>query len=457
VSEADSFRVTLRRGRIFLGMRIAWFTILAMASATAAGCGEVVPHTDAAPPVPDASTVGPITVDTYSRPPGTPGQRVSGIDIIAIDPDGTVNTAVTVGGTATLVIEAGASVTAVYRNDRGAVLFSFLAAAPGDHLVFGEQFAADGPVTGTMTASFPSVASSYQVHHACGAARADQPATTVRIDRLDACARNPQDLLYLGLDAAGGLTVWGFGNDVPFTNGGSTSLPNWQGPGAFTIMFTGVPAGVSVAAQIQSVVNGVPGYFAFDPEGAVNNGAYSLTRPWPPAGDAVVGAARFDAPQGSQFRTEALPVSTTSWSVNNPVALPWLTTVAFDPGARRVTWSQQGSQPYDAVLAMTQYTRREPAGEFRWFVIAPAGGDGSSSIELPELPAAFGAYAPLASDTAAGDVMLWDYSQAAGYDQTRQLEEWVLTDFVGNLLVHGTQVSVPALRVNAAPVGRLIP
>jgi hypothetical protein len=420
-------------------------SLSAAACKPVAGAPDALIEFDAAPDPPDASPIGEITVATYTRCCTNPDQVVGGIDIIAIDPDGTVNTAVTDGaGAARLTIHTGATVTALYRDVMGGQLFTFAGVQPGDVLTFGEKFAAGSTNLGSMTANFPATAQTYRVYSKCGSDSATSPATSTTITVYDDCD-GPQDIEYLGFDAMGNLTRFGGQSGVNVAPGGSTTLGAWQNATSFTMTFNGVPDTLNVAAQIQGVLNETPGFFIYVPMGTPVGGTYSFTRPWAPIGDRIIGGARFDnAGVGSQFFSEGMPVNTTQWVINDPITLPWMTGVTYDAATRTASVTLEGAGAYDGTLILLQYDRVTPMGEYRWAIFAPPGQAGPNAIVLPDLPTALDAFQPIASDSISVGAALWDYSQAVDFAGARALPEWTLQDLQGNILNVGGRVSVEA-------------
>jgi len=436
------------------------FAVLLLASAA---CGKVQTFADANPDEidatsVDASLVGEITVETYTRCCVNPGQLVSGIDIVAIDPDGTVHTALTVDGTATLEIYSGASVTAIYRPLTGGILSTVLGVEPGDHLIFGEQFLEGGAVAGTMTANYPALggAASYNVFHRCGNEFASSTQLSVVLDRNASCDEPTQDLLYLAFETGNVLSRWGFQEDVAFVAGGSTTLATWLAPNSFTMTFNNVPDGLNIAAQIQGVLNGRPSYFVFESDGTPVGGSYSFTRAWAPAGDQFTGGARFDSPDGMQFAGEALPINTTQWVLDDPITLPFLRATAFDQPSRTATVTLVGQGASDGLLVDLRYDRPSEKATYTWTVFGPPAEDGEVAVVFPDLPAAFDGFEPQATDTFNPQGMLWDYSQASGFDAARGVPEWERGDLAGNILIRGGRVSIASF-LDAAPPQTFFP
>ena len=410
---------------------------------SAAACGKVSTFTDAASDdavAVDAISAGTVTVTTYARSNGTTpsGEVVSGVDVVVVGRDGAVRDMGTTdaSGEATLDVEAGDSVTAVYRDVSGGDLVTYLGVEPGDQLRFGERFGAGGSQTGSMTLNWPlTPASGIEVHHVCGAGFAAGTATSTTIYQYEDCARTPFDALFVAFDLNNPeyIARWGLVENLPFANGTSATLNSWQAPGSFSIDVTGIPPEVTEGdVQVQPLIDGNTG-----PDVRINAaptaGSLSGTRPWATGGEGIVASAGFfrDGQFGAQGVFERLPATATAWMPDDPARLPWFGPIIASSAAREITWITAGGGDFDAALVFMSWTDVETDGgvsSYRWSFFVPPGVD---ELRFPELPGTLMPFLPEDDDFPNVFGFMLDYATVDGYDALRARAEWEVGPFGG--------------------------
>jgi hypothetical protein len=413
--------------------------LLGSALGTAA-CGKVQSFADAAAhdAASDAVAAGTVTVTTYTRSgdTGASGDVQSDVDVVVVAADGSVrDSGATDGsGEATLDVQAGDSVTAVYTRADGAELVTYLAVEPGDHLQFGEQFGAGGTQTATMTASWPAItAASFEVYHPCGPASAASGATSVTLYEYSDCAVTPFDALFVAYDVTttSNISRWGLLSDVPFQNGGSAALGTWQVPSNFTIGANGLPPEVdSASIDAAAVINGGRGP-RIQLDGTPTSGMLQASRPWATGGEGITASAGFyrAGEFGPQGTFERLDPSTTQWIAESPIRLPWFGTVIANAAAREITWITAGEGSPDGVLIFAQWSHYGTDGGFfsyNWTFVIPPGLD---ELRYPELPASLMPYAPQDEDFLYAYGFMIDFAADDGYDALRARPEWGISLF----------------------------
>ena len=379
-----------------------------------------------------------LTVTTRTRCcTGVLGEPAPGIEIIAIDPDGTTRMATTDGaGNATLAVERGASVTAVYALGSYFYLSTFVAVAPGDHLEFGEGGASWGEVTASMRASYPvSSAQTVVVYHACGpgAGGGGAGSNFASIDRWDRCAPASVDLHYVGYDASSSLIEWGVQQSVPFVGGGTTTLASWKPPRQLRVTAQNLPPEVSRVA-LTGMVRGADGHAVYPignlaiASGPPSGGMFVRDLPLGDGGAgmwSIVGSSRTG--YGDQVATADLAATATVHVEPAPVTLPWSGAIALDPATQHVTWPRDGSGTYDGAYLRATWIVPSSGGDesYAWTLVVPP--DRDAELDLPRLPAAYARYLPPAGVALALEGERWDFATVADYDELRQRPEALLT------------------------------
>jgi len=413
---------------------------LALASAA---CGKVQSFSDAAGGDDvveiDATTTGEVTVTTRTRCcAGIPGAVVGGIDIVVVDADGAVRTALTdASGEATVTLTAGASVTAVYRDVTGGDLVTFVGVAPGDHLEFGEAFSAPATQTGTMTIRWPTqTAGGFSVATSCGQFSASNTASSVGVVQYSDCARNPFDALFIASDPddTSQIGQWGLLDEAAWVNGGAAALAAWQAPTSFTLGATGLPAEVADARiEVRPVIDGNPGRGVFV-SAAPAGGAVTTTLPWATGVDGISALAVFERPDfGPQATIEGLDAGATAWQLDAPITLPWLGEIVASPATLQAAWSSDGEGSHDVTLMFFNWSRTELDGgvlDFQWAFFLPPGAE---ELAFPELPGTLASFLPEPDDSLGASGGLIDIAADDGYDALRARPEWAILGVIADV------------------------
>lgn len=425
---------------------------------------------------PDAEVVETAMVTTFQHYCGLPvGARAGDIPIVVVAPDGTDSLFRTdVNGDATIPIVAGSSVTAIYPlspcNEYN--ITTFAAVQAGDHLEFGTAYSVGGStLTGAMDITWPAQTGldSFEVINDCGISSVAGNATGGQIQQYDSCGTPTTDVLVIGY-VAGTPTQWASIDDLTFVDTGSSAIASFQTPTTQPIEMTGIPATVAVADFTATPLVGssqsAPSVNAY---GAPTAGAISGAGLWTQGPDEVYLSLMFEGvTSGQQYVSDRVPHAATI-TIADPPLLPWIDAFDVDIATRAITWTQTATTGYDGAVAYLFWNEIPPAlfgigsPNYYWTFIMPPG---VTSIEIPDLPAAFDAYEPDIADSVGGDIWLVD--SAAATTSLRELPEWdgycpdcrslgdavyprVATSFI---YVGGGKLQAPAPSVNRHRVDR---
>lgn len=348
------------------------------------------------------------------------GLPAIGIRVLAARPDGTPVGDTTTGGdgTATVPAPGVVDVTVVHTDGLGSDLTTILAAAPGDHLVFGPD--PHGPPTTMQTVIWPTDSGSFRyiLSSSCDMTPKvvdnvpGQPTQTTAIVVDPTCAGDHDVLItdydqfatfYHYLFAAGNA-----GPDVTLTG-------TWQPFADATANLAQLPAGVSLGgfvitaatvlragelARGASLVTGVTG----------GGGGASAIVSLPPVGsgrEMIVTAFHDDDIRRVESIIERIPVAGEYNLAVESAMVPWVTSDAVvDATARTIRWTQldagPSAGPGDMVALQIEYMRGSTY--FAWRIVAPVtavtptGGPGEYQLALPDLPGS-GPFELLPTDT----------------------------------------------------------
>lgn len=406
-----------------------------------AACGKTVAYTDAGStdaPDHDAMTVtGSVTVTTNARccdrPPGTP---VSGVEVFVNQPDGSLGDSGQTDGTGSVTLDdvrEGAGVTAIYQTADGYDLVTVVGVAPGDDLVFGEDFRPDQTgVAGSMTVSWPALpaVNYYYVYHPCGGTYANNTQTSVVLNQYVYCQTPTADLQVIAYDTSYNLSHAVVLRDVPYTNGQTASVGAWTPATQFTVSASNIP---SVIDEVQlgagSVVDDIVSLNHSTYQTPAGGGASAIV-PVATGTDRVAAWSRISHPGdlGSQLSFQSLPATATS-ATFPLVELPWLGDAIVSASGRIATWVQVGDQPYDGAVVSARWERSVGEGgeggswmSYEWTVLLPPG---VTTWSWADPPAALADIMPVATDSFYGDdILLVDLAGVDDYAALRSTPEW---------------------------------
>jgi hypothetical protein len=392
------------------GIRISFLASLLVAGA---GCGSVK---DSGGPIdaggdagPDADESGEATVTTKGFVVGqTVGAVVGDIDLISMLPNNMVlaTAKTSAGGTATIKVYPGGTVTAVYKRmapDLGADLVTFVGVKPGDTLEFGNRniaFSGTSAVIGAQNYSWPTApapgVTTYRIATSCTQPGVAAPTLSVAGDERNNCNKTPMDVLYTAVTNTA-LVNCGSRQNVTFANGANVALGSWQNASTFISNITGLPtSSTQLNVQLSSIIDGGTerflsgGGFA---SGVPSGGAFTGNFAWCQIGERT--SARLDMFRPGNFFgirvADSLPSSATSWTVASPVTPPWIEGTFLTSAAKgRVDWVlvPEGTNAADATYVELQFTQRINSTNFtgRWFFALPPD---KQSLDFPKLPASF--------------------------------------------------------------------
>lgn len=431
----------------FMG-RIAVCVLLV--SLVLAGCGKVSQNKpdagntdDAGNTTIDASPSGDATVVTEAALSGMVGSKVGSVDIVSNLPDNSMMAAskTDAGGSATIKVFAGGSVTAIYHHtaDLGADLITWVGVKPGDTLTFGNRnFAPSSqadPSLGTQTYSWPGLAgaSQYKVFTTCNnktsALSAPAGTTSVIGQEFGSCHRDPMTVLFTALDASNALIDYGVATVQKFTSGASVAVPAWNSTATAlaTVNITGLPAEVaSVSGNFRVVADPLTD---FNPSvgysGTVTGGAFTASNLGIAQGVGLRALGAVDLSRGGTFRVihvlDAIALDTLTQTVAAPMLPPWSQTrTTATAGSRMASWllvASAASVHKGQVLHMTwNHSVAGAASPSQWDVIMPPG---QTSFAFPMFPVPLGDNQPAASDTLNASTRVFDIPSVTGYDMLR--------------------------------------
>jgi hypothetical protein len=379
----------------------------------ASGCVD-----DAAPdPMPEPET-GTIRLGTY----------LAGVEVVAINPDGTAVRAQTAEiGYTEMTVQAGASVVALNPDQLDAPyeVWAILGVQPGDFLSFGSDpgFVL-GAETAAMTVTFPSVAGAagYVAMSYCRTETIAAPATSVTIHQFEGCAPVvASELNLIAHDGNGTLLAHG-AIPLGFSSGGTVSLADWDEPTRLRFYARELPPIVTRAEMVATARSYTSSGWS-SPASAVtpSDGVVSFITPWADElVENVEARATFITDAGQIQTTVDGLSSATAHSFVDAAELPWITAIAVDVGASTVAVTAEGTRLPDSTWLDVSYLD-EPSGlSYRWRVVAPPVTEGSNTFQLPVLPAPFDGINLAERHHPEAVVTLVDDPGRDGYDEVRE-------------------------------------
>jgi hypothetical protein len=401
------------------------------------GCGKVTDNNPIDAVMIDADLSGNATVVTQTVMfGGAIGANVGMIDIVSTLPNNEVLTsgATDAGGTATIKVYPGGSVTALYKhpNDTGNDLITWVGVKPGDTLTFGSRQLTLGgvanPALGPQTYTWPAVpagTTSVQVFTSCGSSSVAAATTSIVLTESTTCHKEPMDIVFRALNASA-VAGYGFLSNRAFSNGATVTLGAWTVaiPNA-TVNITGLrPEITSISGEFASVYDSTRQVFLSSSfyNGTPTGGAFSKTFPWHATGERSLGEVFLNRPG---FNGMTLFDSFSSGTLAQNVAAPAFP--AWSQGQtnvssalRRADWylfPDNASVTDGQVLSMSwSHSVNGTAASSRWDVILPPD---QTSFEFPNLPAALADRQPQPEDFMGAFMTVFDVSSLSDYDMVR--------------------------------------
>jgi hypothetical protein len=361
----------------------------------------------------------PVTVTVYSFD-GT-GVVVPGVPVVFVNPDGTAvaHPVTDLQGTASAVVQSGATVTVVFQPQAtGYELYTYQAVKPGDHIIVGDM--QDQSVAGQFRVSFTAVpnATNYTVYGPCG--QTNTTSSPVTLTMTNDCKL---DMMEIQVHAFTGNTSLGYVSmsNVPFANGMVTMPSTYSQYITVNALYQGLVGVASVETQRFS-----PADSRYGTEPQTNNvGGSSVTNSvgGPAAASAAVETWFYQTTGGMQQLFDGLGGSATTYSVDAATTLlPWFGTVSFDLSGKIVVpldHTGTTSDMPDLFYAQAQFTRMVNANEYitvRWNVAGPTAGD----VTLPKLTDDLAFLNPKSTDTAdIPQALMFESSAVNGWDDIR--------------------------------------
>jgi hypothetical protein len=408
-----------------------------------AGCGSV----SGTKPIDGGSTMDAVDADLAGNATvvtaaalfgGTIGAKVGNIDIVSNMPDNTaLATAKTdAGGSATIKVYPGGSVTAIYKHtvDLGSDLITWVGVKPGDTLTFGSRkFSTVGQTDislGSATFSWPGLAgaSQYKIWTMCNTnALSGAPGTTsLTASEFPSCHQEPMTVLYTALDGNNALANFGTRTGVTFAAGGSIVLPTWSAAATGTISISGLPPEVATVngtfrpvIDQRADVNPALGY-----TGTPTGGAYTASFPVAQTGLRTLGALTLTRTGFRPMQViDSFSLGTLTQTVASPVLAPWgQGTTQASSALKMASWfvaAGAGSAHDGSVLHMAwNHTSAGVLQSSQWDIIMPPG---QMSVAFPALPAALADAAPASDDQLTASTRVFDIPSVSSYDMLRAM------------------------------------
>ncbi len=380
-----------------------------------AGCGEVVTLADAAPDAvvydanttPDVAVAGTVKVTVYDN-----GAPAANVPVVFLNADGSVVLSTKSSGTGTAMAEmvAGGSVTAVVPRGANFQLTTVLDVAPGDDIAVGPE-ANDTANAGNFTVTdIPAAYSGYSttVYGPCGSTGLPANATSATLPLTNNCKDSSTDLLIV--QRSGDATYSILKPNVMFRGGQSASVTGqeWRYDSPMTASIIGMPIDLT-SASIERTTGPSSGFreTATFTVGQAT-GAVSVPSPQATSAFMTVSLGRTD---GQLQQRERIAGQSHTYGVDATTLLPWMSAVAIDLGAGKVTWSQPTPGGGDIMAVIVGYKRATV--NYTWIVFGPAS---LSELTLPTLPADAGEVNPAGTDAnGAASVYRLDLETAPGY------------------------------------------
>ncbi len=377
-------------------------------AAVVGGCGSVNPATiDAGPDAKggaDALPQGMAVVVTKTEVSGVTGAAQANVPVISIGADGTTvlgSVTTDANGHASVMVEAGGSVTAVYAHvapDQANDFQTFVGVKPDDTLNFGGNaiVPASAAMTGyTVSWSAFAGATSYVIYFPCGGVGVGTALTFSTTGYENAyCHQDQMDFLVLAYGGSGTVIgslfaqrTYAAGGTYPLGSLGTVNTNMTLSFSGLDPSYTQVDYGVYVIQQGRYVYSNGSG-------GQPTGGAYTgMINQWPRGqGDRTLayldlyGAGQFSGiTLYDQFSSE-----NTSWTVANPPAIPQIATDAefVSPAAGIGNWFTTGTGTMTGQVVEAYWTHTFGANQYTssWSLVVPPD---ALALVFPQLPSPY--------------------------------------------------------------------
>jgi hypothetical protein len=398
---------------------------LAVAAWWVAACGSGPEDTpDAGGP--DGAIPGAVTVTTLL--PDPPYGIASGVDVVAIDPDGTSRATVTDdAGSASVSVAPGGSVAALYQGEHGPTVQMVLGAEPGDSLTFGYPPAGPdhGTDLGTMTVDAPTVAGAthYVVLSSCARGDASLPPVTLTV-YADCPATDDLVVYASNGNAFDGLLGYAVLPAEAIADGGSATVGAWQTPSSLSLSVDDLPPDALNYFFLAAA------YVGSDPGGSILTGTGDLptsgasattTLHWAPIGDSSQVLLWTNSFDGQAEIVDPIAPDATSheFAMNG---IPWITDVSLDLDTSTMRVTVGGDYAFDRT-DLTFNARMSDGLPVRWELTAPpATTAGETAVTFPTLPEPFTSLNPASlfdPSISRPGATLTDYVSIDGYADAR--------------------------------------
>ncbi len=373
-----------------------------------AGCGSVNPgtidaHGGDGKAGPDAPPQGTAVIVTKTEVSGITGAAQANVPVISIGADGTtVLSSVTTdaNGHASVMVEAGGSVTAAYAHvapDQGNDFQTFVGVKPDDTLNFGGNTIVPTPaaMTGyTMSwTAFPN-ATSYDVYFPCGSVGIGSTSFSTTGYENTYCHQDQLDFLVLAY-GSGGVPIGSLFTERTYVAGSTYPLGSLGAVSTnMTFNFTGLdPSYTSVDYGVEIIQEGRY-VFSSGSSGQPTGGAYTGMVPQWPQGQGDRTLAYLDLESAGQFTGVTLydqfSSENVSWTVASPPAIPSIAEDAsfVSPAAGVANWFTTGTGTMTGQVIETFWSHTFGATPYQssWTLLVPPD---ARSLAFPQLPSPY--------------------------------------------------------------------
>jgi hypothetical protein len=355
-----------------------------------------------------------------------------GVQVVFLDPDGTVATRVATDGQGKAQgdVLPGGSVTSVIVTGTTYSMETIQAVKPGDDLVMNYlNTPQDNTLIGTYGVTYPTYpgASTYTLYGPCDpAGPAGTNPLTITMNISAFCKQTTMDLVVVAYDQTGTPLAYNEKPGVAFVANDSTTLANnWLPLKTLNASYTNVPVDVaSIALEHQApdsygyrlAQNGVPQSGVLALSGTVVTPAAAFIR------------STFNSSSGpTQERLARIAGSVLAYNLDvDGQLLKWIQAPTFTPETATLSVTLTGSSTVvpDGSIAQLSYSRPiafkarpgTATNTYEWIVIRPNAGP----LTLPTLPIEVGDVAPRLGDFVGGTFMaMAEADNVAGYDAFR--------------------------------------
>ena len=428
--------------------------LFALAAAGLLGCGDVLVHqrNDAAVSQdgktadagPDAIGMGMVNVITQAYVPYnglSTGSAVPNIVVVGTNVDesfGAMTTSDT-NGSASLAVEDGGAVTAIYPGSASSnqvYIETYAGVKAGDTLTYGQYVYPNENLLGTLTVNYPAFAgaSSYDIFTPCGGYGVGN-VLTYPTSVYGYCGVPPLDVQVIAFNGSGSAIGYSNGSAASFTAPQTLTMPALTAIPTMTVTATDIP---DIVTQASARVGSFTGYqqelFSIESNGAPTGNAYSLTGKLPPPTGHQIGSlwlSRNNGNIGNTFIYDAV-TSSTAWNIDTPVLTPWVTATLAPAASNEMLWfaeSTPNATRADVAVMELYWSHTDTTvtpnvtTNYDWTIFLPPD---VTTLQFPSFPAAAGMVLPGSTDYIYfnnGTMLIQVPSLTNGYDGIRALPE----------------------------------